>query len=50
MPDLFRQISRNAHLVSRTAGDISAARRGVLVKRLIRRNLTRALFRALSGR
>lgn len=45
--DPFRRISRDAHLVSRTAGDISAARRGVLGKRLVRRAVTRAVMRRL---
>jgi len=50
--DPWRRLSRDAHLVSRTAGDISAAQRGmpVLARRLVRRGLTRALFRALTGR
>jgi hypothetical protein len=45
----LRRIQRDAYLVSRTAGDADAARRGpqVLAKRLIRRRLTRALFRGL---
>ena len=44
-----KQIQRDAYLISRTAGDLSAAERGpgVLVKRLIRRDLTRTLFRVL---
>lgn len=36
---------RTAHLISRAAGDAAAARRGTLPQRLIRRQLTRALFR-----
>ena len=45
----LRQIQRDAHLISRTAGDIDAARRGpdVLARRLVRRDLTRAFFRVL---
>ncbi len=45
----LRQIQRDAYLISRTAGDISAAQRGpaVLGKRLARRSLTRELFRVL---
>lgn len=45
----LRQIQRDAYLISRTAGDLSAAQRGpaVLGKRLVRRDLTRALFRIL---
>jgi hypothetical protein len=47
----LRQIQRDAYLVSRTAGDLSAAQRGpgVLAKRLARRDLTRTLFRVLRG-
>jgi hypothetical protein len=50
--DPWRRLARDAHMVSRAAGDISAAQRGmpVLAKRLVRRALTRALFRALTGR
>lgn len=46
---LLKQIQRDAHLVSRAAGDLDAARRGprVLGKRLARRYLTRELFRLL---
>jgi hypothetical protein len=45
----LRQIQRNAHLISRTAGDLGAAQRGpaVLGKRLARRDLTRTFFRVL---
>ena len=45
----LKQIQRNAYLISRTAGDLSAARRGpaVLGRRLVRRDLTRAFFRML---
>ena len=45
----LKQIQRDAYLISRTAGDLSAAQRGpgVLAKRLIRRDLTRTLFRVL---
>ena len=45
----LRQIQRDAHLISRTAGDLDAARRGpdVLARRLVRRDLTRAFFRVL---
>lgn len=43
------QFQRDTYLASRTAGDLRAARRGPgpLAKRLVRRSLTRALFRAL---
>jgi len=45
----LRQIQRDAYLISRTAGDLGAAKRGpvVLGKRLVRRDLTRAFFRVL---
>ncbi|MGH3627890.1 MAG: hypothetical protein ACRDRL_10685 [Sciscionella sp.] len=41
----LKQLQRDSHLVSRTAGDLSAAQRGTLAKRLVRRRLTRSLFR-----
>jgi len=45
----LRQIQRDAYLISRAAGDLDAARRGpdVLLRRLVRRDLTRTLFRVL---
>ena len=45
----FGRIERDVYLADRTALDVKAARRGprVLAKRLVRRSLTRALFRAL---
>ena len=45
----LKQIQRDAYLISRTAGDLDAARRGpaVLARRLARREATRALFRVL---
>jgi hypothetical protein len=45
----LRQIQRDAYLISRTAGDLSAAQRGpaVLAERLARRDLTRVFFRVL---
>ena len=45
----FGQIERDVYLADRTALDVRAARRGPghLAKRLVRRSLTRALFRAL---
>jgi hypothetical protein len=45
----LKQIQRDTHLISRTAGDLSAASRGPvpLARRLARRDLTRALFRIL---
>lgn len=46
---LLSQVQRDSHLVSRTAGDLDAARRGpdVLARRLIRRQATRTIFSAL---
>lgn len=43
---LARSIGRTAYFISRTAGDIDAAQRGRLHKRLARRWVTRAIFRA----
>ena len=45
----LKQVQRTSYLISRTAGDLSAAQRGpaVLGKRLVRRSLTRELFRVL---
>ena len=45
----LKQVQRDAYLISRTAGDLSAAQRGpvVLGRRLARRSLTRTLFRVL---
>jgi hypothetical protein len=45
----LKQVQRDAYLISRTAGDLSAAQRGpaVLGRRLARRDLTRAFFRVL---
>jgi hypothetical protein len=42
----FKRIQRDAYFISRTAGDVDAAQRGlpVLAKRLARRTLTRAVF------
>lgn len=46
----FRRIERDVYLADRTSLDVRAAMRGPapLAKRLIRRKLTRALFRGLS--
>lgn len=46
---LLAQVDRDAYLVSRTAGDVRTAERGPkpLAKRVVRRQLTRAFFRAL---
>lgn len=38
----LQQIQRNTHLMSRTAGDLSAFQRGTLGKRLVRRKITRS--------
>lgn len=45
----LRQLQRVLYLASRTTGDVRAARRGpeVLGKRLLRRQVTRAVFQAL---
>lgn len=47
----LKQVQRDAYLISRTAGDLSAAQRGpvVLGRRLARRSLTRTLFSLLRG-
>ncbi len=49
MSSLLRRVQRDSYLISRTAGDLNAARRGpdVLAKRLVRRRATRAIFAAL---
>lgn len=43
------QLQRDSYLMSRAAGDARAAERGPvpLAKRLVRRQVTRAIFRAL---
>lgn len=45
----LRRAQRDAYLTSRTLGDVSAALRGpdVLARRLVRRSVTRNLFRLL---
>lgn len=47
----IRRIQRDAYLISRAAGDLNAAQRGpdVLVRRLVRRRLTRTIMRGLFG-
>jgi len=40
-------LRRDSYLFSRTLGDYQAAKRGTLGKRLVRRSITRALFRGL---
>jgi hypothetical protein len=44
----WNQIQRDLYLTQRTMSDVSAARRGRLGKRLLRRYTVRSLFRALS--
>ena len=41
----LEEIRRSMYLGQRTIGDYQAARRGVLAKRLLRRSVTRSLFR-----
>jgi len=41
------QARRDLYLAQRAMGDASAARRGMLVQRLARRDLTRVFFRVL---
>jgi hypothetical protein len=45
----IEQVRRDSYLLSRTLGDVEAARRGPapLARRLARRDLTRAFFRFL---
>jgi len=38
-------LQRWLYLASRTAGDVNAAKRGTLPKRLVRRTVTRSLLR-----
>lgn len=45
--DPVEELRRDSYLLSRTLGDVQAAKRGTLAKRLVRRSLTRALFRGL---
>ncbi len=40
-------VQRDSYQLSRATGDVRAAQRGQLVKRLVRRRVTRGLFRAL---
>lgn len=49
---LLSQVDRDAYLVSRTAGDLNAAKRGPgpLVKRIVRRHIRRAIFRLINPR
>lgn len=41
------EIRRSSYLLSRTIGDVQAAQRGTIAKRLVRRSLMRAIFRML---
>lgn len=43
----WNRTRRDLYLTQRTMGDVSAARRGRLGRRLVRRSLMRELFRAL---
>jgi hypothetical protein len=45
----WNQVRRDSYLLSRTMGDLSAAKRGPvpLGKRIARRDLTRTIFRLL---
>lgn len=45
--DPIEQVRRDSYFLSRTLGDYEAAKRGRLAKRLVRRSLTRTLFRGL---
>ncbi|WP_375483253.1 hypothetical protein [uncultured Jatrophihabitans sp.] len=49
MSSFLRRLQRDAYLISRTAGDLNAAKRGpdVLAKRLARRAATREGFTLL---
>lgn len=51
MASFFKKVQRDAYLISRTAGDLDAARRGpdVLARRIIRREVTRSVFRAVGN-
>lgn len=48
--DPLRQLQRTLYLASRLTGDISAARRGRLGRRLVRRAVTRRGFGPLLNR
>jgi hypothetical protein len=41
----WNSVRRGLYFTQRFMGDVSAARRGTLGKRLVRRSLTRTLFR-----
>jgi len=44
---VWSQVRRDSYLLSRTMGDVSAAKRGRVVRRVARRRVTRSVFRAL---
>lgn len=46
MSSFFKSLQRDSYKVSRLSGDVSAAERGTLVKRLVRRRVTRTLGRS----
>lgn len=52
MSSLLRRLQRDSYLVSRTAGDLNAAQRGpgVLLKRVVRRQVTRRVAGPVWGR
>lgn len=43
--DPIEQVRRDLYFTQRGLGDLQAAKRGRLAKRLVRRSLTRSLFR-----
>jgi hypothetical protein len=43
----FRDVQRDAYLVSRTAGDVNAAQHHRLIKRLVKRQYHRTLINVL---
>jgi hypothetical protein len=45
----WEETRRSLYLTQRFIGDVSAAERGRLPQRLIRRRLTRSIFRSLRG-
>ena len=45
MASFWRNLQRDSYKLSRVSGDVSAAQRGVLGKRLVRRKVTRKLGR-----
>jgi len=45
--NFLSSLQRDSYRVSRATGDVRAAQRGRLVQRLVRRRITRGLFRSL---